>query len=453
MTQSVSTIAYSPHTESPSREMPTAMLSDLACEVLAKGTSFSSLFAQLESCEWNQQCDFCAFLDAAYQRQFLRIVSKLESPSFAMEPRSATAVPGITEICKGHLKLSRFAFLGPQSIASCFFAESATGQHRVLLLRDKATSLLQSLVAPISTSEVIKANRKMSSGEVIAALQMLAAAGIVISCSADGQSTEDSDTAMRQWEFHDLLFHSRSRVGSTTSAVGATYRFKNDVNPPPVVREAREGAERLPLYSPSLNALAATDPSFTAVVESRRSIRTFGNRPISIQTIGEFLYRLARVKNVFSNGDIVLSSRPYPSGGASYECEMYITSNYCDGLPRGFYHYDPSTHELEHLSTPCPDMEGLLADAWTASAGTCIPQILITLSSRFQRVSWKYEGMAYATQLKNIGVLYAHMYLLATAMGLGCCAFGLGNTERFCRLAETDYYREGSIGEFAIGAL
>ncbi len=97
-------------------------------------------------------------------------------------------------------------------------------------------------------------------------------------------------------------------------------------------------------------------------------------------------------------------------------------------------------------------MEAMLYEAWLASAMTCRPQILFTIASRFQRVSWKYEAMAYATQLKNVGVLYSVMYLVATEMGLAPCALGMGNTDRFCRLAKLDYYTEGSIGEFMLGS-
>lgn len=93
----------------------------------------------------------------------------------------------------------------------------------------------------------------------------------------------------------------------------------------------------------------------------------------------------------------------------------------------------------------------MLHDAWISSARQYTPQILVTIASRFQRVAWKYAGMAYATQLKNAGVLIQTMYLVATAMGLAPCALGLGNAERFCRLTGTDHLHEGSIAEFMIG--
>jgi SagB-type dehydrogenase family enzyme len=64
---------------------------------------------------------------------------------------------------------------------------------------------------------------------------------------------------------------------------------------------------------------------------------------------------------------------------------------------------------------------------------------------------WKYEGMAYATILKDVGVLYQTMYLVATAMGLAPCALGCGNADVFSQVAGLNPYEEGSVGEFLLG--
>lgn len=96
-------------------------------------------------------------------------------------------------------------------------------------------------------------------------------------------------------------------------------------------------------------------------------------------------------------------------------------------------------------------MEALIAEAAGATGHTGHPQILFTIASRFDRFNWKYSGMAYAAQLKNVGAIYQTMYLVATAMGLGGCALGLGNSDRFARITGRDWLEEGSIGEFMIG--
>jgi SagB-type dehydrogenase family enzyme len=78
-------------------------------------------------------------------------------------------------------------------------------------------------------------------------------------------------------------------------------------------------------------------------------------------------------------------------------------------------------------------------------------QVLIIIAARFQRLSWKYASMAYATMLKHVGVLYQTMYLAAAAMDLAPCGVGGGNSDLFARAANTNYYDETSVGEFLLG--
>jgi len=79
-------------------------------------------------------------------------------------------------------------------------------------------------------------------------------------------------------------------------------------------------------------------------------------------------------------------------------------------------------------------------------------QVLLIVTARFQRLSWKYESIAYATVLKDVGVLYQTMYLVATAMGLAPCAVGGGNADLAARILGLDYLAESSVGEFLLGS-
>ena len=108
-----------------------------------------------------------------------------------------------------------------------------------------------------------------------------------------------------------------------------------------------------------------------------------------------------------------------------------MTVDRCTGLASGIYHYNPVAHQLHRLVGRTRSVERLLRDAQHAPALPSLPQVVIILASRFQRLSWKYRGMAYATTLKNVGVLYQTMYLVATAMGLAPCALGGGDSALF----------------------
>lgn len=285
-----------------------------------------------------------------------------------------------------------------------------------------------------------------------ALLFLLAVAGVVAPANGQGEFAEDGDPLLRQWEHHDLLMHFRSRQGRHLHDMGASFRFKGILDPQPVLKANpwRENAIALP--RPDLHALAASDPPFTAVLEMRRSIRTHNDmQPIDLTRIGHFLFRSSRVRSRYPTEIGEFTSRPYPSGGASHELEIYLSVDRASDLARGFYYYDPAEHTLCLVRGPDADMAQLLHNAWISSARMCRPQVLITLASRFQRVSWKYNGMAYATQLKNVGVLYQTFYLVATSMNLAGCALGLGDAQCFARMAGTDYLRESSVGEFMLG--
>ena len=75
----------------------------------------------------------------------------------------------------------------------------------------------------------------------------------------------------------------------------------------------------------------------------------------------------------------------------------------------------------------------------------------MTIAARVGRIFWKYESMGYAAILKNTGVLYQTMYLVAEAMGLGACGIGGGHSDLLSKAAGLDYYAESAVGEFLIG--
>jgi SagB-type dehydrogenase family enzyme len=149
--------------------------------------------------------------------------------------------------------------------------------------------------------------------------------------------------------------------------------------------------------------------------------------------------------------EVSYASRPYPSGGAAYELELYLAVNQCEGLARGFYHYDAERHALTPIETRTHDLDAQLSDAEFAIGASGAPQIVITIAARFGRVSWKYSSVAYSLILKDVGVLTQTLYLAATDMGLGGCAIGTTNIDRFARMTGLEFSTEGPVGQFALG--
>jgi SagB-type dehydrogenase family enzyme len=191
----------------------------------------------------------------------------------------------------------------------------------------------------------------------------------------------------------------------------------------------------------------------------RHSVRSFdARRPIALAELAGLL-DIARVSaqwegksGVDENGPPVsYARRPYPSGGASYALELYLAVNACDGLARGFYHYDAGAHALTAIDVKPQDLASLLTGAAGAMGVGAPPQILITIAARFGRVSWKYSSLAYSLILKESGVLMQTLYLMATDLGLGGCAIGSTNIDLFARMTGIEFHVEGPVGQFALG--
>jgi SagB-type dehydrogenase family enzyme len=353
--------------------------------------------------------------------------------------------------------LSRFSYMHRQN--GEMVLESPLSHARLTLHDWRAAALVHVLAQPCYLADICGQVPGLSDDAASQLLTMLFSAAMAQEVDDNQVLAEDAHDALQVWEFHDLLFHARSREGRHDYPVGGTYRFVGRIEPPPALR-AVPASDVVELYRPDLDRLRREDPPFAHVQGMRRSFREYGNLPIGAQQLGEFLYRVGRVKEHFKQEVLTpepvimdFAPRPYPGGGRLYELELYIVVNACTDLEPGLYYYNALTHRLEKISGKTPEVELLLEGAAEATA---IPvenlQVLLIIAARFQRVAWKYSSMAYAAILKNVGVLYQTMYLAATAMGLAPCGIGCGNSDLFHRAAGTEYYTETSVGEFLLGS-
>jgi oxazoline/thiazoline dehydrogenase len=348
------------------------------------------------------------------------------------------------------IRLSRFSYL--RSDDGAVVLESPLCHARVRLVDPRLAGLLTRLSQPHSVLELLRNDPGALDEYVRPAAALFMAEGFVAPVTTVGEAEVDDTRTLRQWEFHDLLFHTRTRFGRHRYPVGGNFRFLGKLPPLPAVKPPMS-AVRLPLPRPDLTSVALQDMPLTTVVEYRASVRSYGPSPVTLAQLGEFLYRVARVRQRTLVAGVELTNRPYPNGGASYELELYPIVDRCQGLLPGFYHYDPGEHTLEPLTSQNTVTEQFLQDAWGFSGQEGRPEILVMIAARFGRVSWKYSSIAYATILKNVGALLQTMYLVATAMRLAPCALGCGDSDRFSRLLGEDYYAETAVGEFMLGSL
>ena len=361
------------------------------------------------------------------------------------------------------VSLSRFAY--QRQYEGAMVLESPLSKFRITLLDWRASALLTLLAQPQSLGTLnIFADL---SPEIIQQF-------VHLLWTTNFLAAEPEPLSLQIWEFHNLLFHSRSRSGRHNYLTADIQKFIDKLPQFPVVKPPMSD-KFVPLPRPNLQLVIQGDFTLTEAIETRKSIRDYDDtHPITLEQLSELLYRTARIKDIYKledkfadKGDkddkqefdldklreLEASNRPYPCGGSMYELEIYPVVRHCEGLRAGLYHYDPLNHQLEQIADNNSDVAALIKDSYHYSGEEGIPQVLLTITARFGRLFWKYRSLAYSLVLKHVGVLYQNLYLVATNMGLASCGLGVGDSDRFARATGLDYIEESSVGDFIIGSL
>ena len=375
-------------------------------------------------------------------------------PSTIIEPQVADYWPQIAKLTNTDtIALSRFAYLRRRGKEIVLESPRAGALFRIA--DPKVISALATLSQPQKISQYRKA-RDFPGMELL---------GLLLDCQilfklgagdADGVRTSEGDANLVLWDFHDLLFHTRSTEGRQANPLGSLYSYSRVMAPLPAVRPAWSGP------TIDLDGLTAPAPSpLAAFLDARHSTRDFDDEhPITVAELATLLQSSARVRAKWTappemegeqGPDVSYAARPYPSAGAAYELELYLAVNKCDGLARGFYHYDADRHALTAIDVRPQDLEAQLYGAEFALGASNAPQVLIIIAARFGRVSWKYSAVSYSLVLKDVGVLTQTLYLTAMDLGLGGCAIGTNDIDRFARMTGLDFSVEGPVGQFALG--
>jgi SagB-type dehydrogenase family enzyme len=346
---------------------------------------------------------------------------------------------------QAHWRLGRHSFFRRDGDRAVL--ESAVSGFRVLMMGWKAAAVLHALCEPCYPGEIAPRIPGLNRSQADVLLSLLVSLGFVERGEANESIPE------RMWEFHDLLFHFRSRAGYSGSRSGATFRFRAAVEPLAAVKPPMS-SEAIRLKKPSGRLLRKHDARLSLVMNRRKSWRVPSASPISDVHLGEFLYRCARIDEIKRAGSHETLRRPYPGAGSIHELEFYVAVDQCENVQKGLYHYDGLRHVLYRLPSEPQDVSALFDHAAAAWGKPSVrPHVVVILAARFGRMTWKYEGLAYRLILLDAGIAMQTMYLVATAMGLGPCALGNGDSALFARATGLDPFLEGSVGEFALSGV
>ncbi len=371
-----------------------------------------------------------------------------------IEPQMADYWPRMPRLGDAEtLVLSRFAYLRRRGNEMVLESPRAGALFRI------CDPDIATVIAALSTPQKISRLRRRKDFPGVELLALLVDCRMLFKLEAAGNANlraAEGDDNLVLWDFHDLLFHTRSTEGRQANPLGGVYPHGGAISPLAAVRPRWPG-RKIDLRKFSA---APTNSPVATLLRERHSTRDFDDlKPITLEELSRFLESTARVQSRWKTAsdlddggpDIEYTARPYPSAGSVYELELYLAVTNCEGLARGFYHYDAGEHALMPIDAPAHQFEALLTRAELAMDAPAPPQILITIAARFGRVSWKYSSVAYSLILKDVGVLIQTFYLMATEMGLGGCAIGTNNIELFEKMTGSEFHVEGAVGQFALG--
>ena len=155
-------------------------------------------------------------------------------------------------------------------------------------------------------------------------------------------------------------------------------------------------------------------------MQRRRSVRSFLDRPLSPEQLGQLLWSAQGVTLP------EVGFRTVPSAGATYPLELYAVT------PDGLFHYVSDDHTLEARGER--DLRRELARAslnqwFVADAG-----VSIVITALLARTSRRYAGRAERYVILEAGHAAQNILLQAVALGLGAVPVGAFDDREVARL-------------------
>jgi SagB-type dehydrogenase family enzyme len=183
------------------------------------------------------------------------------------------------------------------------------------------------------------------------------------------------------------------------------------------------------------------------VLRSRRSVRHYSGRAVSLKELSTLLFHSAGISGQLplekAPGTVALQEsdhidlRTSISGGALYPIDLFVLALKVAQLPAGPYRYLPKHHALKPAGpTGVPAELGRLAQFGEIEIekAACLFGYVYNVFENARKYGEAALGFAFI----ETGAIAAHVHLISTAIGLGSCDVGSFSKGRFERLFAAD---------------
>jgi SagB-type dehydrogenase family enzyme len=161
-----------------------------------------------------------------------------------------------------------------------------------------------------------------------------------------------------------------------------------------------------------------SNTSIEQALKERRSIRTYGNGPITLQQVAQLLWAAQGITSV--NG-----FRTSPSAGGLYPLDIYVICGNINTLPTGVYHYNPKNHSLKLLVKG--DKRKNLAIAALNQTTIQNGNADIVITGTYMKTIEKYGQRGKRYVYMEAGHVAENIYLQAVSLGIGTVSIGAFN--------------------------
>jgi SagB-type dehydrogenase family enzyme len=172
-------------------------------------------------------------------------------------------------------------------------------------------------------------------------------------------------------------------------------------------------ADVIKLPAPVLHS----DTSVEEALFNRRSVREFGDGPLTIREVSQLLWAAQG-----TTGTGITAGRTAPSAGALYPLEVYVAIGNVEGLAPGVYKYSPGGHELLKIAEG--DKRAELSGAALGQASVKNGVIDIIIAGVYERTTGKYGASGVKYVHMEAGHAAQNVYLQAASLHLGTVTIG-----------------------------